>query len=207
MHIIVCYFAYRRDFLRLGFPLYCQSLEAPSDAKEGNEETVLEEIPEDKTGERQDLNESLRKVSEGTPRKASDIVTPRKVSYIVSRRHSDADSHSSTLTFRGVILSMIQPSSESGSDMESNSDEDEYLIVHKSNISPDPPCTDMDNDDDDDKSDSEDTPPQPPPRRSKANSAQRSFENSLDLDTSLRYGQQYRITMKTADQPTDKPTA
>ena len=140
----------------------------------------------------------MRKVSEGTPRKVSDIV---------SRRLSDADSHSNTLTFRDVMLSMIQPSSESVSDVESNSDEDEYLIVHKSNISLNPPCTDEDNDDDDDKSESEDTPPQPPPRRSKGNSARRSFENSLDLDTSLPYGQQYRVTMETNDQPTDIPTA
>ena len=103
--------------------------------------------------------------------------------------------------------SMTQPSSESVYCVESNSDEDEYVIVHKSNISPNPLCTDEDSDDDDDKSESEDTPPQPPPRGFKGNSAWRSLENFLDLDTSLPYGQQYRVAMETSDQPTDIPTA
>ena len=65
----------------------------------------------------------------------------------------------------------------------------------------------MHSDDDDDKSESEDTPPQPPPRGFKGNSAWRSLENFLDLDTSLPYGQQYRVAMETSDQPTDIPTA
>lgn len=199
------FFFYCRDFLRLGYPLYCQSLEAPSDTKEANDETILEKIHEDKREETQDLNESLKKISDGTPRKVSDIVTPIKVSDIVSRKHSDADSHSNTLTFRDVMLSMIQPSSESGSDVESISDEDEYLIVPKTNIDASSVCTDEENDDN--ESENEDTPPQPPPRRSKANSARRSFENSLDLDTSLPYGQQYHVTMETSDQQNDGLTA
>ncbi|XP_078381850.1 WD repeat and FYVE domain-containing protein 3-like isoform X3 [Oculina patagonica] len=189
-----------RDFLRLGFPLYCQSLEAPNETSqntaEANDETILEENPEDKTEESQDLNESLRKIS--------DVTTPRKVSDIVNRKLSDSEARSNTLTFRDVMLSMIQPSSESGSDVESNSDEDEFLIVPNANPDPVPTCSGEGNEEENTESD--DTPPRPPPRRSKANS-RRSFERSLELESNLTYGQEFQVTMETDDEQKDVVTA
>lgn len=182
---------YSRDFLRLGFPLYCQSLEAPNETAQNtrktNDVTMLEENPQEKREDSQDLNESLRKISE---------VTPRKVSDIVNRKLSDTDSHSNTLTFRDVMLSMIQPSSESGSDVESNSDEDEYLIVQNANLDPGHSGS---GENEGVNTESDDTPPQPPPRRSKANSKRRSFEGALDLDSNLSYYQDYQVTVETSD--------
>ena len=153
---------------------------------------MLEENPPEKRDDSPDLNESLKKITD---------VTPRKVSDIVSRKLSDAESLSSTLTFRDVMLSMIQPSSESGSDVESNSDEDEYLIVQNANL--DPGHTGS-GENDEVNTESDDTPPQPPPRRSKA---RRSFEGTLDLDSNLSYGQDYQVTMETAGELKDVLTA
>lgn len=159
---------------------------------------MLEVNPQEKiedTGGK-DLDESVKKITD---------VTPRKVSDIVSRRLSDADSHSNTLTFRDVMLSMIQPSSESGSDVESNSDEDEYLIVQNANL--DPGHTGS-GENDDENVDSDDTPPKPPPRRSKASSRRRSFEGALDLDSSnLSYGRDYQVTIEANDEVKDALTA
>ena len=156
--------------------------------------TMLEENPQEKRKDSQDLNESLKKISE---------VTPRKVSDIVNRKLSDTDSRSNTLTFRDVMLSMIQPSSESGSDVESNSDEDEYLIVQNANL--DPGHTGS-GENDEVNTESDDTPPKPPPRRSKAN-ARRSFEGALDLDSNLSYVQDYQVAMETSDELKDVLTA
>ena len=155
------------------------------------ENTCTQEEREDS----QHLNESLKKISE---------VTPRKVSDIVNRKLSDTDSRSNTLTFRDVMLSMIQPSSESGSDVESNSDEDEYLIVQNANL--DPGHTGS-GENDEVNTESDDTPPRPPPRRSKANARRRSFEGALDLDSNLSYGQDYQVTMETSDELKDVLTA
>lgn len=102
------------------------------------------------------------------------------------------------------MLSMIQPSSESGSDVESNSDEDEFLIVSNANPDPVPTCSGGENEEENTESD--DTPPKPPPRRSKANS-RRSFEHSLDLDSNLTYGQEFQVTMETSDEQKDVVTA
>ena len=192
---------YPRDFLRLGFPLYCQSLEAPNEtaqnATKTNDVTMLEvnsrEKIEDTGG--QDLNESLKKITD---------VTPRKVSDIVNRKLSDTDSRSNTLTFRDVMLSMIQPSSESGSDVESNSDEDEYLIVQNANLDPGHPGS---GENDDENAESDDTPPKPPPRRSKASSRGRSFEGALDLDSNLSYGRDCQVTVATNGEVKDVLTA
>ena len=156
---------------------------------------MLEENPQEERDDGQDLNESLKKITE---------VTPRKVSDIVSRKLSDADSLSNTLTFRDVMLSMIQPSSESGSDVESNSDEDEYLIVQNANLDPGQTGS-IENDDVNTESD--DTPPKPPPRRSKAKSRRRPFEGTLDLDSNLSYRQDYQVTIETGDELKDVLTA
>lgn len=192
------FFFFSRDFLRLGFPLYCQSLEAPNETVENstktNDVTMLGENPQEKREVSQDLNES-RKISE---------VTPRKVSDIVNRKLSDTDSRSNTLTFRDVMLSMIQPSSESGSDVESNSDEDEYLIVQNANL--DPGHTGS-GENDEVNTEGDDTPPKPPPRRSKANARRRSFEGALDLDSNLSYVQDYQVAMETSDELKDVLTA
>ena len=157
--------------------------------------TMLEENPQEKREDNQVLNESLKKISE---------VTPRKVSDIVNRKLSDTDSRSNTLTFRDVMLSMIQPSSESGSDVESNSDEDEYLIVQNANL--DPGHTGS-GENDEVNTESDDTPPKPPPRRSKANARRRSFEGALDLDSNLSYVQDYQVAMETSDELKDVLTA
>ena len=158
---------------------------------------MLEENSQEKREDTcsQNLNESLKKISE---------VTPRKVSDIVNRKLSDTDSHSNTLTFRDVMLSMIQPSSESGSDVESNSDEDEYLIVQNANLDPGQTGS---GENDDVNTESDDTPPRPPPRRSKASSRRRSFEGALDLDSTLSYRQDYQVTMETGDELKDVLTA
>jgi len=157
--------------------------------------TMLEENAQEKREDSQDLNESLKKISE---------VTPRKVSDIVNRKLSDTDSRSNTLTFRDVMLSMIQPSSESGSDVESNSDEDEYLIVQ--NASLDPGHTGS-GENGEVNTESDDTPPKPPPRRSKANARRRSFEGALDLDSNLSYVQDYQVAIETSDELKDVLTA
>ena len=192
---------YPRDFLRLGFPLYCQSLEAPNEtaqnATKTNDVTMLEVNPQEKIEDTggQDLNESLKKITD---------VTPRKVSDIVNRKLSDTDSRSNTLTFRDVMLSMIRPSSESGSDVESNSDEDEYLIVQNANLDPGHPGS---GENDDENAESDDTPPKPPPRRSKASSRGRSFEGALDLDSNLSYGRDCQVTVATNGEVKDVLTA
>ena len=129
------------------------------------------------------------------------------MSDIVNRKLSDSDARQNTLTFRDVMLSMIQPSSESGSDVESNSDEDEFLIVPNTNPDPAPTCCGEENEEVNTESD--DTPPQRPPRRSKANSRRRPFEHSdcHDLDRDLTYGQEFQVTMETSDGQKDVVTA
>ena len=163
--------------------------------KDKDKEGQGQEIPNNETFDSELINESIRKASD---------VTPRKVSDIVVRRLSDAatpDARSNTLTFRDVMLSMLVPSSESGSDVESNSDEDEYLIVSKETPekSPDrsPPfASDAD----------EDAPPQRPPRRHKSNARKHNFDNPIDSDLNS-CKQDYQITVDANDQRQDLPTA
>lgn len=215
-HALSCnkYFVlYRRDFLRLGSPLYSQSLEAPNEtnqnATELNEDTIAEEN-EDQEGQRQELpnsdpfdneliDESFRKTSE---------VTPRKVSDVISRRLSDTtpDARGNALTFRDVMLSMIVPSSDSGSDVESNSDEDEYMIVPKDTpekaVSDSSPSIASDID--------EDTPPEPPPRRHKTTSRKHLFDHPIDSDSIHNLSpskQEYKVAMETSDQQQNLVTA
>ena len=168
-----------------------------------DETTILEKNIENQTEENQDPNESLRKLSDVTL-----ITTPRKVSDIVNRKLSDSDAHSHTLTFRDVMLSMIQPSSESGSDVESNSDEEEFMIVPNTSAEPVPACCGEENEViEEENTESDDTPPQRPPRRSKANSRRRAFEDSLDLESNLSCSQEYPVTIATSDEQKDVSTA
>lgn len=130
------------------------------------------------------------------------------MSDIVNRKLSDSEARSNTLTFRDVMLSMIQPSSESGSDVESNSDEDDFLIVQNANLTPGPSCS-VEENNEEGIAEGDDTPPVPPPRRSKTNSSRRAFERSLDLDTCTDHtlGQEYQVTMETSDERKDVLTA
>lgn len=138
-------------------------------------------------------------------RKASDV-TPRKVSDIISRRLSDAatsDAPPNTLTFRDVMLGMLVPSSESCSDVESNSDEDEYLIVtkdipEKTTADSSPPfASDAD----------DDTPPQRPPRRHKSTARKHTFDHPIDSDSINDLNSYNQGTMETNDQRQDLMTA
>lgn len=154
-----------------------------------------QEIPNNETLDSELINESIRKASDGTPRKVSDIV---------ARRLSDTatpDARSNTLTFRDVMLSMLVPSSESGSDVESNSDEDEYLIVSKETPEKSPHHSPPFANDAD-----EDTPPQRPPRRHKSNGRKHNFDNPIDSDLNSSK-QDYQITVEANDQCQDLPTA
>lgn len=202
-----------RDFLRLGSPLYSRSFETLDEnimtATKLSKDTLAEKT-NDKKGETQDLssNQVFRnELIKESPNKPTDIhyVTPRKLSEIVNRRLSDTttpDARSNTLTFRDVMLSMLVSSSESASDVESNSDEEEYLIVTKDTsdkvISDHSPQFASDADDD--------TPPQRPPRRPKptANNLDNSSGSICDLDLC---NQGYQMMLKASGQGQDIPTA
>ena len=169
-----------------------------------NENTITEEnedqeghdkeLPNSEPFDKELINESFRTSSD---------VTPRKLSDMVNRKLSDSDPRSNTLAFRDVMLSMIVPSSESGSDIESNSDEDDYMIVtndtpektpEKTTPGPSPPFA-SDGDDD--------TPPQRPPRRHKTTSGKHSFERPIDSDCIRDLNScnpEHRVTMETSDQ-------
>lgn len=202
-----------RDFLRLGFPLYSQSLEASDDindfpSKLDEEDTI---IHENKNSEEQNQelpnNESIDKeCADESFKKTSDvIVTPRKLSDLVSRKHSDADARPNTLTFRDVMLSMIVPSSESGSDVESNSDEDDYMIVTNDTpgkTSPEQsPAVASETDDD--------TPPQRPPRRHKTTARKQPFEHNMDSNSicDLNSNPGYQVSLGPSEQRQDLVTA
>ena len=194
-----------RDFLRLGFPLYSQSLEASDDINDfpskldeedaiihenKNSEEQNQEQPNDESVDKECADESFKKTSDV-------IVTPRKLSDLVSRKHSDADARPNTLTFRDVMLSMIVPSSESGSDVESNSDEDDYMIVTNDTpkkTSPEPrPAVASETDDD--------TPPQRPPRRQKTTARKQPFEHNMDSNPG------YQVSLGPSEQRQDLVTA
>lgn len=203
----------RRDFLRLGFPLYSQSLEASDDingfpSKLNEEDTVIhenknseeqnQELPNDESFDKECADESFRKTSDV-------IVTPRKLSDLVSRKHSDADARPNPLTFRDVMLSMIVPSSESGSDVESNSDEDDYMIV--TNDTPEKtspelnPAVASETDDE--------TPPQRPPRRHKTTARKQPFEPNMDSNSicDLNSNPGYQVSLEPSEQRQDLVTA
>ena len=167
-----------------------------NEGKEGQSQ----ELPSSDPFDSELINESFRKTSD---------ITPRKMSDIVSRRLSDTttpDARPNTLTFRDVMLSMIVPSSESGSDVESNSDEDEYLIVTKDT----PEKATLDHSPTFASDADDDTPPQRPPRRHKQTARKHSFEHSIDSDPIgdlNSRNQEYQFTMETSDQQQDLVTA
>ena len=167
---------------------------------EENEE--LEEGPNETLPNSDPFNSEL--MSESF-RKGSDV-TPIKVSDIISRRLSDAatsDTPPNTLTFRDVMLSMLVPSSESCSDVESNSDEDEFLIVtkdipEKTTADSSPPfASDAD----------DDTPPQPPPRRHKSTARKHTFDHPIDSDSINDLNSYNQGTVEANDQRQDLMTA
>ena len=146
-------------------------------------------------------------IKESFNNKPTDVhyVTPRKLSNMVSKRLSEAsaEAHSNALTYRDM-LSMLASSSESGSDAESNSDEDEYLIVtndtsEKNNPEYSPQfASDAD----------DDIPPQRPPRRSKPIDDNYSHSPSSDsMQDFNSCSQGYRVISKANDQPQDLPRA
>lgn len=146
-------------------------------------------------------------IKESFNNKPTDVhyVTPRKLSDMVSKRLSEAsaEAHSNALTYRDM-LSMLASSSESGSDAESNSDEDEYLIVtndtsEKNNPEYSPQfASDAD----------DDIPPQRPPRRSKQMGNNYSHSPSSDsMQDFNSCSQGYRVITKANDQPQDLPRA
>lgn len=202
-----------RDFLRLGFPLYSQSLEASDDINDfpskldeedaiihenKNSEEQNQELPNHESVDKECADESFKKTSDV-------IVTPRKLSDLVSRKHSDADARPNTLTFRDVMLSMIVPSSESGSDVESNSDEDDYMIVTNDTpekTSPEPRPTVA-------SETGDDTPPQRPPRRHKTTARKQPFEHNMDSNSicDVNSNPGYQVSLGLSEQRQDLVTA
>lgn len=198
-----------RNFLRLGSPLYSQSLETAEEnviaGTKLNESHAKGTKDEEGEANRQSFHNEF--IKESFNNKPTDVhyVTPRKLSDMVSKRLSEAsaEAHSNALTYRDM-LSMLASSSESGSDAESNSDEDEYLIVtndtsEKNNPEYSPQfASDAD----------DDIPPQRPPRRSKQMGNNYSHSPSSDsMQDFNSCSQGYRVISKANDQPQDLPRA
>ena len=168
----------------------------------------LAEGTKDEEGEANNQSFHNEFIKESFNNKSTDVhyVTPRKLSDMVSKRLSESTSpeaHSSTLKYRDM-LSMLASSSESGSDVESNSDEDEYLIVtNDTSVKNNPECSPQFASDADD-----DMPPQRPPRRSKAMGNNYSHSPSSDsMQDFNSCSQGYQVISKANDQHQDLPRA
>lgn len=130
-----------RNFLRLGDPLLCKSLkppeEEPSPTQEsqpdGSELAQENKIDENKTTQENE-NTGSEQIDQATPngiRKLSDVIS-RKMSDSSSRGRADSRSERGTLenranslSFRDVMMSMIQPSPDSSFGEESDSDDED----------------------------------------------------------------------------------
>ena len=189
-------FFLRRDFLRLGSPLYCQSLDIPDETSNKIVRNNYKSAEEDQ----EECREASEEIQNHTPfiGEKMDVseVTPKKISDIVNRKISDASSEgtlvksrSSTLTFRDVMLSMIHPSSESSSDVESVSDEDDdYLIVQQAK-----PDSLLENSDDE-KSDNEDS----TAVTARKTSPERKLDECSITDVTTDLTQEYEVAMETS---------
>ncbi|XP_048589940.1 WD repeat and FYVE domain-containing protein 3-like [Nematostella vectensis] len=150
-----------RDFLRLGNPLLCKPLEPlpeqdSSDSSHTSKQRSLEELgasTEEGESPSADPTDSdttdFRKLSDASLRKLSDAVA-RKVSDVSGRSRGDSrvetlDSQKGNISFRDVMMSMMQPSSESGSSSGECSDSENEpgfeIVADETPVSEDNPAS------------------------------------------------------------------
>jgi hypothetical protein len=139
---MILIFYFNRDFLRLGTPLLCKPLE-PQEEEPGLAQETQEdgaELPQESTSTE---DKTVEDEPDDTVTEQTDKTTPnkiRKISDVISRKMSDSSSRgradsrtergtlenrNSNLSFRDVMMSMIQPSPDSSFGEESDSDDED----------------------------------------------------------------------------------